>query len=89
MKAKEYAALFNANPTNEVIVDIGVKFWGEVDVLMKARNVKTDSAALAILNELDKKWLAFSRLCDGKVNPNGFHVIIRELMPEVYRVWKH
>lgn len=84
MKAKDYAAKYDG--TSDSLGKIAYEFTLELGELIKARKVKTDSGTVAILNELNQKWRAFSRLTEN-VREDGFQIAVSTLMPEVYRYW--
>jgi len=79
MKAKEYAARYLASPTHETLVQIGIEFDKETSELVKARGVKTDSAFLAVLKEIDLKWQSFAS--KAGLNPMGYRMIMKNLHP--------
>ena len=81
MKAKEYAQHFNASPTAETLIEIGVAFDKETAALVKARGVKTNDAFLSVLREMDDKWQAFAKRTDGAVKPMGYRIIMQKLHP--------
>lgn len=81
MKAKEYAAQFNSNPTSATLVEIGLAFDKETSELVKNRKVKTDSAFKAVLFEMDTKWQAFARLTNNCIKPDGYKIIMSKLHP--------
>lgn len=86
MRAKEYAEIYKQD--NSMLSKIAIDFLFEGRDLMKKRNVKTNSAALAILNELDDKWKAFVRLTnDPSIRHDGFRLLLKEDMPLVYEHW--
>jgi len=82
MKAKDYAASFNGNPTDKNLVDIAVEFDQETAALLKKRGVENNDGFLAVLREMDDKWQAFARRCGGNVNPEGYRIVMRQLHPE-------
>ncbi len=94
MKAKEYAAHFKSgNQTNEVLAGIVSSMIGEVHAIAQARNAKSNSAVLAILNELSQKWQAFIKEVEKYnknhgIRPDGFENMIKKIFPDVYFEWK-
>ena len=81
MKAKDYAKQFNDNPTKETLTSIGLAFDKETTELVKSRNVKTDTAFLSTLREMDLKWQAFAKLTNGAIKPTGYRIIMEKLHP--------
>jgi hypothetical protein len=79
MKAKEYAEKYLASPTRETMTQIAIEFDEETSNLVKARNVKSDSAFLSILREMDDKWRSFAKRAGA--NENGYRIIMRKLHP--------
>ena len=94
MKAKEYAAQFEANPTLEEICAIGKQFILETGDIVKARNARSNAAVLSVLDEQDRKWRALARILDGMigipggVKPDGFAMLVKLVMPVVYDLWQ-
>lgn len=82
MKAKEYAKKYNDNPTTETLAKIANSFMREIEELILLRHAKSNSACIAILNELDQKWSKFSSLVPD-VRRNGFRLLVKELLPEM------
>ena len=94
MKAKEYAAQFEANPTLEEVFAIGKQFILETGEIMETRHAKSNAAVFSILDEQDRKWRAFARILDGMtgipggVRPDGFAMLTLLVMPAVYYYWQ-
>jgi len=80
VKAKEYAKKYNDSPTNETLVEIANSFVKEIGELIESRHAKSNSACMAILKELDQKWVAFSNLSPG-ISRSGFRVLVQEFFP--------
>lgn len=80
MKAKDYAKKYNDNPTNETLVEVANLFVKEIGELIESRHAKSNSACIAILKELDQKWVAFSNLSPG-ISRNGFRILVQEFFP--------
>jgi len=87
MKAKDYAAQFEANSTLETLTNIGNSFLAECKYISIARKCRSNDAVIAVFNEQDRKWKAFARLIDG-IRPDGFQMLVKKTMPEIYSVWK-
>lgn len=81
MKAKEYAKRFIENPVPATVSAIAIDFDLETSQLVKNRGIKSDSAFLAILKEMDLKWQAFARLTEGAVKPEGYRIVMKKLHP--------
>jgi len=86
MKAKDYAARYNSDPTDKVLVDIAVDFHKETADLLVARGVESIEGFMAVLREVDDKWQAFAGRCGGKVNIHGFRVTMHTIYPEAAMV---
>ena len=80
MKAKEYAAKYQADPSIENLRALTLEFIREGDALVKARNIKSDSQLLSILKEQNLKWQAFARLCP-EISPTGYRDVTHKLHP--------
>lgn len=66
----------------------GVEFEQETTALLKRRGIQNDASFLAVLWEMDEKWQAFARHCNGNVNPLGYRIIMKELHPKTtYFAW--
>lgn len=86
-KAKEYAKIFNDNPTVDTLIEIVVEFVHEIPEIGEKRHAYSNEAFLAILNEQEKKWQALCRSCPA-IPPMAFEETIKAETPEVYRLWK-
>lgn len=84
MKAKDYAKQFNDNPTEETLKKIADTFILECAEIIKSRRANSDSAALAVLKEQDRKWIAFSNMVTG-IRRDGFREITKEVFPEIIK----
>lgn len=80
MKAKEMAALYKANPTDETLREILFQEITGTRKLALLRGVKTNDALRAILVETNDRWQAFARLCP-EVNPNAFKIVLHATVP--------
>lgn len=86
MRAKEYAAKFNANPTSETLQGILDEFIKSTKTLVEQRHCQTDAACLSVLTELEQKWQAFSRLTG--IPGDGYARAIKAILPALYMYWK-
>lgn len=97
MKAKDYVKQFaDANGGTEVLVEIGRSFLKEIEILAKARNVKTDSGLIQIVKELQQKWLKFADMVnttyypkERPIKPGGFLELLRMASPELYVIYSN
>lgn len=88
MKAKEYAARYLADPTDETLGKVAYDMLMEIEQMGRQRGVKLDAGFFAILNEIDNKWRAFVRLTNvGYLRPDGFEQLIKEKMNFAYAAW--
>ena len=92
MKAKEYAVKYLEiradNPKNESLAEMLGMFFGEVKVLSDQRRVATGYGLLAIISELNDKWLALSRI-NAEIPENLFRNAVKEFTPDVYDyIWE-
>lgn len=84
MKAKDYAAQFNAKPDVDTVCEIGAAFISEVAQLAKTRHVETMPGLVAILAEQQRKWAAFCRLTGGRVKEEALGMMLKEIEPALY-----
>jgi hypothetical protein len=82
MKAKDYAAKYNANPTPEALGEVFMDFLDEIATISKARNTTSDEGVLAIVDEQDRKWRAFARLTN--LPESGFMALLELETPEIW-----
>jgi hypothetical protein len=88
MKAKEYAAQYKANPTNEELARIAVAMFVESKTLIEQRHISTYSGLFAILDEIDNKWRCFVRLTDDlSLKSDGFKDLLKFEMSFAYYPW--
>ncbi len=87
MKAKDYAKRLRDNHNDEEIVTIAHDFLKEIFALIDSRHAKTDAAVCSIFDELDNKWHAFAREFPGEIIPDGFCLVVKETMPDMYDAW--
>lgn len=84
MKAKDMADMFNNDP--DTLAQICQMFVDDTISLTKQRNPKTDSAALAIIREMERKWSAFAERTNGEIVANGYEILLRAKAPGLYEV---
>ena len=84
MKAKEYAAKYNANRSNENLGQIFMDFVNEIGEIAKARKTTSDEGVTAIVDEQAVKWRAFARFTNGEVSEDGFVQLLEVKMPEIH-----
>lgn len=92
MKAKDYATMINeAKPDDivETLCKICGMFVAEISTIAKSRNVSSDSAMVAVLEELNVKWIAFARRTNGLVLEDGFRILLEDNMPVIHQYWMH
>ena len=88
MKAKEYCTKFgipceDKDKLSESLVEIAVLMVREISMLMKVRHTKSDDAVIAIVKELDNKFMAVLRICDcERENLNAFRWLIKKEWPK-------
>lgn len=87
MKAKEFAKMWNDNPSLETAAEIGTIFLRECAELAEIRHIKSNAAMFSILDEQNKKWKAFANRVDG-IRADGFELILQDEMPALYIAWK-
>jgi hypothetical protein len=82
-KAKQYSEEYAAaGKTPEKLAEIWIEFFKEANELINIRKAITDSASLAIFDELDRKWKAFARM-NPEVNPDGFMEALSTQFPDL------
>lgn len=86
-KAKEFAAEFKADPSNETLGRIAMDFIFEIEELQKKRHAQGASAFVAIFNEQDRKWKTFAKLVKG-IRPDGFERLVKEKLPSAHVLWR-
>lgn len=90
-RAKEYAAQYRDEPTDEVLAKIAVSFLVEIAELAEMRHLGKrpgHRAMVAILDEQDRKWRAFAENFPDIVRPNGFELLCKDKIPEAYVLWR-
>lgn len=83
MKAKDMVARYCATPEAEkldTLISIIHDCIKETKTIADARGVKSNSGLTAVLREIDDKYRAFARQCDG-VNPDGFKISLHKVIP--------
>lgn len=93
MKAKDLATeyvsrLKNGEEDKDVLFGLFKQVFFEIEEIAKMRHAKRHDALAAIVREQHEKWQAFIRrlpagLAEG-MNPNGFLMLMRKLMPEFW-----
>src|SRR5574344_1258380 len=95
MKAKQYFEQFlNENKEHTTGWRMVNAFRGmllEVEEIRKQRNARTNSAMIAIFNEIEKKSHAFINMVneiepfksEGKIKRNAFEIFTRDVDPEL------
>ncbi len=92
MKAKEYAERFSlVLDKDDELYKIVYEFILEVKSLCGQRRVRSDESLISVIKEVNDKWVAFARMSDGLVNPDGFRLYLLKCIPttrEIHdRVW--
>jgi len=87
MKAKDYAQRFKDDPTDETLMEIAHDSFREVKEIGEMRHVQYDIGFLSILDEQDRKWRAFARMCP-EINPLGFRTLVFKQFPFLVARWK-
>lgn len=88
MKAKDYYKKYGerlADPetTNAAIVELIREFARESGELMDKRDVKSDKACMAVLNEMNDKWNALARMFPTEVlRRNGWRDYFMKCLSE-------
>lgn len=86
-KAKEYADMYNENPSAQMCKTIVVEFLNEVKEIMGKRHTHGNEALFSVLDEQDRKWRAFARLVPD-IKPSGFEGMMKLHMADVYLWWR-
>lgn len=81
MKAKELAARFREDHTEECIRKIVYDLIIETKELARQRGVKTDSAMKSVIREIDDKWKSFASMFPGELQPGGFKAVLHQVIP--------
>ena len=94
MKAKEYYEQYlKADNKEQEILVIARSFLDEIKQLMESRHAKSNASIIAILEELNKKWMRFASLAntdensDYEVKYRAFRELIKKYFPLVYDAW--
>lgn len=85
MRVKEYANLYRQGKITPN--GMAIAFYEEMQDLIKVRHTHCDAAFEAIFEEMDQKWRAFCKLVP-EFKPEGFQLMLKTAMPEVYHLWK-
>ena len=100
MKAKEYYEKYESvlhasddATINKGLSDMMLEMTGESEKMIQARNAKSNSALVGVLNELNNKWNAVINLDEKKygasiIARNGFKAFWLHKMPELGMIWK-
>ena len=82
--AEEYIREFqDSTHHSKTLGKIALAMLGEIAELVRVRHIQTDEALFLIVGEIEKKWKLFSKPFPG-VSGNGFMLLLREKMPEIY-----
>ena len=87
MKAKDYAQRFKDDATDETLMEIAHDFFREVKEIAEMRHVQYDIGLISILDEQDRKWRAFTRMCP-QIKPEAFRVLVFSQFPFLVARWK-
>ena len=87
MKSKEYAKIYKDNPCDKTLMAILEAFFREVKEIAEMRHVQYDIGLLSVLDEQDRKWRAFTRLCP-EIKPEGFRMMVFKQVPFLVKHWK-
>lgn len=92
-RAKEYADRYIADPSMSELSEIAKEFIKEFTELAATRGTKSPGALYSVINELNKKWIAFAdrvnkELKVSAIKPDGFEQLIRIKLPDLYQYWK-
>ena len=88
-KAKEYAAEFKANPTDEHLVTIVRAFMLEVKEIAEMRHARSNESFISIFDEQDRKWKAFARAVGGNIiRLEGFEQSVKAYFPTIHAFWR-
>ncbi|MBI4117291.1 MAG: hypothetical protein HY451_01210 [Parcubacteria group bacterium] len=70
-----------------VLTSICLEMLGDIFNLAKARNAKSNSAFVGILEEVNNRWERFASHFEGELNKDAFIEIHRGRFPEVHSIW--
>ena len=89
MRAKELAARYKNNPTNQEIASIMRDLVLEMKDIADRRGAFSNSAMSAIFDEQAQKSKAFLRLAglEDKIKDNAFELYIKTVTPELWSLW--
>lgn len=95
MRAKDYAKAYTAlrkespemEPVEVMVRAVFIPLSIEMADLTRARNVQTESAALACFREIEQKYRAIAQYLTGPelaVAPDGWRIFLRITRPELW-----
>jgi len=84
MKAKELAARYKENPTQETVAHMAYDMVMEIKALHDARHSRSDASMMAVLREQNDKWKAVCRLCPG-ISVDAFRIVFHSMIPGLER----
>jgi hypothetical protein len=93
-KAKEYAAEWLDDPTDQRLWDTALAMiTDEVKELMAMRRSYSNSTLVSVLQEQERKWLAFANRVNSKldhevIDPAGFKAFALAKLPMLRDVWR-
>lgn len=73
-----------AKATAAAFVDV----LAEIEGMVKARGSDRDETVAAVLDEQERKWIAFAKLTDGYVDLDTFKRYLAAAMPKVAATWE-
>jgi len=88
-KAKEYSAWWEkvvaaGQAEEDVTREVATMMLEEVELIAKIRQAQTDEAIVAIIREQGVKWRAFTRRVKAPIKRNGFGIMLRDCMAELW-----
>ena len=87
MNSKEYAVIYKNNPCDETLMTIAEAFFREIKEIAEKRHIQYDIGFVSILDEQDRKWRAFARLCP-EIKQDGFRRLVFKQFPFLTAYWK-
>lgn len=93
MRARDYAFLYQQEPTDQNLAEIASDFLREIPAIVRKRKIILDEGARTVVLEQDQKWRCFarqaSRAGDPTVDPDGLKNLIAKKYPAMYAaVWR-
>jgi len=98
MKAKDYLNKYKKikaeKGSDYAVVKCFMDMFNEIETIQKNRNAKSNSAVIAIFNEMNKKGNAFIKMInkeidetkEGKIYYDGFKIFIQTQMPDLAKM---